>query len=300
MWQKEPFMWYQGAVNGENDISSSSAKTGRSAERWRRLALLRSGDVGPNPGPPRARSRGGELLTAEITAGNATKDRRALDDFEMFLAVRDCGSCRSLLAQGLLFVVEAAAKYLGWGFGSGELSSGAAGTLVAALRRLVQFAVSLGASVADSTLHFRALWRLHKSWLLAVPTEFRTPVDFELALASAVLATVSGEIELGLSFVGMFHFLLRPGEWREVTWKGIHIFENSQTTRYANVFGILGVRAPKTRRQQVHVKVQHVLVECPGLTCNSVLMSRAPSLLALARARNMPQNFKLSFVVLAS
>ena len=39
------------AVNGENDISSSSVKTGRSAERWRRLALLRSGDVEPNPGP---------------------------------------------------------------------------------------------------------------------------------------------------------------------------------------------------------------------------------------------------------
>ena len=30
-------------------------------------------------------------------------------------------------------------------------------------------------------------------------------------------------------------------------------------------FGVLGVRAPKTRRQQVHAKVQHVLVECPGL-----------------------------------
>ena len=81
----------------------------------------------------------------------------------------------------------------------------------------------------------------------------------------AVLATVSGEIELGLSFVGMFHCLLRLGEWREVTWMDIHIFEKSQTSRYPNVFGILGVRSPKTRRQQVHAKVQHVLVECPGL-----------------------------------
>ena len=42
------------AVNGEYDISSSSANPGRSAERWRRLALLRSGDVEPDPGPPRA------------------------------------------------------------------------------------------------------------------------------------------------------------------------------------------------------------------------------------------------------
>ena len=143
----------------------------------------------PNPGPPRARSRGGELLTADITAGTATKYRRALDGFDMFFAVRDCGSCSFLLAQGLQFGVEAAAKYLKWVFGSGELSSGAAGTLVPALRRLVLLAVSLGASVPGSTPHFRALWRLHKFWLLAVPPD---------ALASAVLATVSGEFELGL------------------------------------------------------------------------------------------------------
>ena len=100
------------------------------------------------------------------------------------------------------------------------------------LRRFVPLAVSLGASVPDSSLHFRAWWRLHKSWVLAVPPEFRTPVDFKLTLAAAVLATVSGEIELGLFFVGMFHCLLRPGEWREVTWKDIHIFENSQTIWY--------------------------------------------------------------------
>ena len=42
-------------VYGENDISSSSVDPRRSVERWRRLALLRSGDVEPNPGPPRAR-----------------------------------------------------------------------------------------------------------------------------------------------------------------------------------------------------------------------------------------------------
>ena len=153
-----------------------------------------------------------ELLTADITAETATKYRRALDDFDMFPAVRDFGSCSSLLAHGLQFVVEAAANCLEWGLGSGELSSGAATTLVAALRRLVLLAVSIGVSVPDSTLHFRALWRLHKSWFLAVPPEFRAPVDFKLALAASVLATVSGEIELGLSSVGMFHFLLRPGE----------------------------------------------------------------------------------------
>ena len=66
-------------------MSTSSANPGRSAERWRRLALHRSGDVEPDLRTPRARSRGGEPLTADITAGSATKYRRALDDFGVFL-----------------------------------------------------------------------------------------------------------------------------------------------------------------------------------------------------------------------
>ena len=96
-----------------------------------------------------------------------------------------------------------------------------------------------------------------------------------------------------------------PPSWREDPWNNIHIFEDSQTTRYANVFGIAGVRAPKTKRQQIHVKVQHVLVEYPGLA----QLLKAPQLgaqvscavsLHMPQARNMPHNFKLSFVVLAS
>ena len=70
------------AVNGEYDITSSSANPGRSAERWRRLALLRSGDIEPNPGPFHARSRGGELLTGDITAGTVAKFRRSFDAFD--------------------------------------------------------------------------------------------------------------------------------------------------------------------------------------------------------------------------
>ena len=45
-----------------------------------------------------------------------------------------------------------------------------------ALQGIWSLAVSFGASVPDSTLHFRASWRLHESWLLAVPPEFRTPL----------------------------------------------------------------------------------------------------------------------------
>ena len=78
----------ESAMSGENGISSSSANLGRSVEHWRRLALLRSGDVEPNPGPPRARFwEGGVLLSADITAETAAKYRRAFDNFDIFLVV---------------------------------------------------------------------------------------------------------------------------------------------------------------------------------------------------------------------
>ena len=243
------------ATRGGYGMSTSSANSGRSPDRWRRLDLLRSGDVQPKPGPPPARSRGGELLTADITAGTATTSTISTCSLLFETVVRvvlslRLGSSSSLrLQQGT------------WnGVRSGELSSGAAGSLVAALRRLVLLAVSLGASVPDSTLHFRALWRLHKSWLLAVPPEFTTPVDFKLALASP------SQVKLNSVYPSWACFTSCSGlEWREITWNDVHIFDRSQAARYPNVFGVLGVRAPKTRRQQVHAKVQHVLVECPGL-----------------------------------
>ena len=98
------------ALSGGYGMSTSSANPGRSAERWRRLALLRSGGVEPNPGPPRARSRGEELLTADITSGSATKYHRALDN--LFRHFPCCDSCSLLLAHGLQFVFYAATSYL--------------------------------------------------------------------------------------------------------------------------------------------------------------------------------------------
>ena len=121
-----------GAMSGENGISSWSANLGRSVEHWRRLALLRSGDVEPNPGLPQAQSRGeGEFLCVDISAEIAAKFRRAFDVFDIFPS---CGSCNLLPAHELQFVVETATRCVEWSFGFDELTSGAAGTLVVALR----------------------------------------------------------------------------------------------------------------------------------------------------------------------
>ena len=48
--------------------------------------------------------------------------------------------------------------------------------------------VSIRMQIADSGLRFRVLWRFHKNLLLALFSEFRTPVHFCIALSAAVVA----------------------------------------------------------------------------------------------------------------
>ena len=108
-----------------NNLESQIANFGPSAEHWRRLALLRSGDVEPNPGPEDSSS----LLTSPLGQRPSTAVPPTISTFSLLWLVQ-----LSLLAHGVQFVVETATIYLEWSFGSDELSSGAAGTLVAALR----------------------------------------------------------------------------------------------------------------------------------------------------------------------
>ena len=125
---------------------------------------------------------------------------------------------------------------------------------------LVTFAVNSEndiSSSSDNPGRSAERWR-RLALLRAVPPEFRTPVDFKLALAAA------GENELGLSFVGMFHFLLKPGEWREVHFANYQVPQrvwNSWRTRTKN-------KTPAGSRQ-------------------SPARARGVSLLTLAQVRNM-------------
>ena len=107
----------KGAMSGEKGNSSSSANLGRSAKHWRRLALLRSGDVEPK----------GTAVLRGGPSGDVSSE-------EPSSSPRPGPSCSSLLAHGVQFVVETATENLEWSFGSDELSFGAAGTLVAGLR----------------------------------------------------------------------------------------------------------------------------------------------------------------------
>ena len=65
------------ALSGGYGMSTSSAKAGRSAERWRRLVLV---TWEPDPGPPQAWSwEGRKFVNADITVGTAAEDRRAFN-----------------------------------------------------------------------------------------------------------------------------------------------------------------------------------------------------------------------------
>ena len=99
-------------MSGENGTSSSSANLGRSVEHWHH----RSGDVEPNPGP--RFWRGGELLSADITAVTAAKYRRAFNKFDIFLVVTR--AVCYLHVDSIQFVVDAATRHLEWICGSDE------------------------------------------------------------------------------------------------------------------------------------------------------------------------------------
>ena len=73
---------------------------------------------------------------------------------------------------GLIEVGQGCIQYLRACFASCSLGPGQAGTLISGLRPNVLLARSCGADLEDYQSVFRTLWRVHRSWSLAVPAEF--------------------------------------------------------------------------------------------------------------------------------
>ena len=69
-----------------------------------------------------------------------------------------------------------------------SLGPGQAGTLISGLRPNVLLPRSCGADLEDYQSVFRTLWRVHRSWSLAVPAEFGTRVSHEIVLIVATSA----------------------------------------------------------------------------------------------------------------
>ena len=206
-----------------------------------------------------------DLLQADILRSSAARYASALLEFEQFLAVRDIKSVSELAETGLPCLVDWTVRYFRASFHGGCLSASQVGTLFAALRRYITLVRALGGDLPDPTSHFSVLWRLHRSWSLAIPCEFRTPVPHSVALAVAVTSWLLGWPVLSFLTLLSFHCLLRPADARCLRWCDLHCFTEDETCRYPGVYGLVGIRPPKTRRMPGHAAHQHVLVESEGL-----------------------------------
>ena len=95
-------------------------------------------------------------------------------------------------------------QYLRTCFASQSLGPRQAGTLIPSSRRYVLRARSCRADVKDHQSVFHTLWRVYRTWSLAIPAQFGTPVSHEIASSAATLFS--------------FRCWLRPAEARQLRW----------------------------------------------------------------------------------
>ena len=126
-------------------------------------------------------------------------------------------------------------------------------------------AASLGVELGSIQDVLKPAWRTIRSWKLAMPPEFRAPAPLELVAAIALYAWVHHEFQFVVMCLLQFHCLLRPDEARNIWLSDIIIFLADEAARYSGVYGLVGVRKPKTRRLAAHAPTQHVLIEDKSL-----------------------------------
>ena len=131
------------------------------------------------------------------------------EKIERWLRVRNVHGLSKLVETGLASHVGVTVEYQRGAFASASLSSGEVGTLISGIRKFLQHARAFGAEFGDHVPHLCALRRVHKSWVLTVPGEFRrlrTPV-----LLSPPLSLRSLQVTSRSRFCLLqFHCLLRP------------------------------------------------------------------------------------------
>ena len=181
---------------------------GSRADYWRRELLYRASDIERHPGPTQARPlRGQDVLVQDVLPTTAQRYDVAVSE-NIACQRHPSDRMNHLNELGHLCI-----QYLRTCFASGTLGPGQAGTLNSGLRRYALLARSCGAALEDQQSAFRS-WRVHRSWSLAIPAEFRTPVSHEIVFSVAVSAWFQNVPELSLLTLLSFHCLLRPAEAR--------------------------------------------------------------------------------------
>lgn len=223
----------------------------------------------PHPGPQRRRAAGlprcEELSVADVAAETARRYDEAVRRFKDWLALRGMNLLNILEREGMPRLAAEAVSYLREGFREGTLSSYGVNNMVAGLRRLLLLAGGLGASVGDVRAALAPIWRVVRSWHIALPPEFRAPVPAALAVAIATWGCTVGHWGFAAITLLGHHALLRPDEARTIRVCDLTFFGQAERCKCAGVYGVVKVMKPKTRRLRAHAAHQHVLLECPEL-----------------------------------
>ena len=153
---------------------------GSRPDSWRDELLYRVGDTERHPGPKTRASlaRSGRLGAKTFRPPLRNVMTWPFQSSKIFVCQRHSWARRARQSRSQRI-----------GSSSGTLGLGQAGTLIWVLRRLVLLAKTCGADLKDHQSVFRTLWRVHRSWSLAIAAEFRTPVSHEIVLSVAVSAS---------------------------------------------------------------------------------------------------------------
>ena len=235
---------------------------------WKRLFLMLCGDIHPHPGPQRCRPslvKREDLLTADVMPITAKRYSDAVQKFEDWLALRGRGITSLLMEEGTDALLSDLVTYIREGFREHTLTSSGVNYCVAGVRRYLLLAAALGAHLGDIRSAMAPVWRVVRSWHLALPPEFRMPVPSHIAVALATWAAACDQWPLALITLLGHHALLRPEEARCLRVSDIVIFEAGECERFPGIFGVLKLTKPKTRRSTAHSAQQHVLLECRHL-----------------------------------
>ena len=100
--------------------------------------------------------------------------------------------------------------------------------------------------IGDLRALMRPLWRVHRSWALAVPYGFRTPVPVTGALGLAMASFALGWYRCFVAILLSFRWLLRPGETKALRWSDIVLFDAEEQLRYPNIY--MALHAYQSRR----------------------------------------------------
>ena len=182
-----------------------SLPTGSRPDHWRLELLFER-----HPGPKRALPPRRDVLVQDVLPTAAQRYDVAVSVCENMCESETCmdskSSSTTVSTNWVLFASNIFEPVLRQGVSDQDkraLSSLAWGANMLLAR-------SCGADLEDHQSVFRTLWRVHRSWSLAIPAEFRTPVSHEIVLSAAMSAWLHNVPELSLLTLLSFHCLFRP------------------------------------------------------------------------------------------